>query len=160
MQVFQVKKTVLSILLLTFVMSVVGCSEQSKELRKVEVKECGTFEVSMEWNSYENNGYIYIVNSELKPIMIRSFSFSGIDDNQQGKSELNDFFAVQNLTTISSQVLSNGAVFGKAILLKNGIQVERLFLEIGCERRALFIVWDESIDLVSLEEIASSFIRK
>lgn len=154
------KKTVLSILLLSLIMSVFGCSERSKESRKVEIKECGTFEVSMDWNLYENDVYTYIVNSESKPIMIQTFSFSGIDDNQQGKSESNDFFAVQNLKTISSQVLSNGAVFGKAILLKNEIQVERLFLEIGCERRAMFIVWDESIDLVSLEEIASTFIRK
>lgn len=138
-------------------LSLLGCFERQNNWKSIQFDDCGSLKIPQEWNVSENGGYIYVLNSELKPVMIQSFSYSGFDDNQEGKSEDNDFYTVQNLKTVSSQVLSNGAVFGEAILLKNGIQIERLFIEIGYERRILFIVWDDEINLDYLKRIANTF---
>ena len=111
---------------------------------------------------YAQNGFLYITGKDLKPIMIQSFSHAGIEDNEQGEEESNDFFdKLINIKILDSAILSNGVTYGKTRVAKDGMESENYFLEIGHEgytRVVQFIVWDETINLKLIRKISISFI--
>ncbi len=90
--------------------------------------------------------------------MIQTHSYAGIEDNEVGIEEKNDYFNVQVLKTLSSSVYSNGAIYGKNLLLQNGEKKEKYYLQIGYEELVEFIIWDDTIDLESIKKIAKTFI--
>lgn len=154
------KKILVCIVILSFLLPVLaGCSAvKTLSWQTVEIPNCGTLKLPADWIYYEKDGLIYILDHTKKPVMIETNSSPGVDDRTPGETETNDFFTgVTNLRSLSSTVISNGAIYGTFLTDFSGKASEKLFLNIGYDRTVTLLVWDETMDEKMLKTIAFTF---
>lgn len=156
------KKTITIKLLCAIIIVFTACStSQYDGWKTINIDNCGALKIPEEWLFYEENGFIYFTDVDANPIMIQTFSYSGIDENQHGKEESNKFFSkVINIKTLTSAVLSNGAIYGKALVEKDDCESEKYYLELGYERKILLIIWEETLNDELVKKIARSFVAE
>ena len=124
----------------------------------IDIDSYGTLKIPDEWTAFEEDGKIYILNDKLEPAMIQTFSISGMDDNEEGIVESNKYFdEIINVKTLSSAVLSNGAIYGETLIKKNNTEFKHYYIEIGYEKAITLIIWDTSLSKDVVRKIANSF---
>ena len=136
--------------------------ENYSDWKTVVINDCGSFKIPNEWELCEQNENFYIADKKSNPIFIQSYSYAMYEDSleyEPGKEETNKFFnKLVNIKLLESAILSNGATYGKTLVLKDGEESERLYLDIGYNMNVLFIVWDDKVNSELLKKIAMSFV--
>lgn len=154
------KRSIAFVLVLIFFFASTGCSSYDYDgWNTLTIDSCGTIRVPQEWTSYEKDGLLYILDKNQSPIMIETHSYSGFEENEQGTMESNDFY--ENLVssrTLSSSVLSNGAIYGEVLMQCGEAKTQNYYLELGYDQRILLVVWDNTIDENTIKKIAASFV--
>lgn len=146
------------ILILSLLMTC-GCSDATKNWSTADLGNCGTIKLPDNWTIEQKNDRYYIFNDDSSLVMAQSFSYCGIEDNQEGQPESNNYYTIQNLKCLTSAVLSNGAIYGTFKSIKDGAECEMLFLELGYDGDTILFVVDSSkIDIDYLKQIANTFV--
>jgi hypothetical protein len=135
--------------------------------KTVEIGDCGTIQIPKEWIVSEKDGLIYITDKELSEegcsaYFIQSHSYAGTHIGDEDIKESNAFSAnLQNMQVTESAVLSNGAVYGKALYSINGTDRELCYLDFSrYHTRVRLVAWSDLISEDTRIKIASSFIPK
>jgi hypothetical protein len=143
------------IIVICIVFSLAGCSSQTKNWQLIEFSDYGTMKIPSEWSCFVQDGIYYIMNGE-SPVMI-SYRGRGI-----GEKESNLYFDdFQYIDFVTSAVLSNGPIYGKAKYQYNNAEIERYYLNLGEKPNGDieldFIVWDTKVEKDLLIDIAKTF---
>ena len=108
--------------------------------------------------------YFYSDNANDKKniYIFQSNSFSEFKDDSSytvGIVETNAFSSqFQSLYTISSNVISNGAVYGEAMVSVDGTEQKMRFLDFGSEKNEILLfVSSDNVNDETLMQIAESF---
>lgn len=107
-----------------------------------------------EWNFFVEDGIMYITDGE-NPIMISC--------KRTGENESNLYIKdYKYVKFISSAVLSNGVIYGKAKYLYKNTTIELYYLDLGCthndEELVEFVVWNQEISEGFLISLAKNFV--
>lgn len=130
-----------------------GCSSETDGWKTIYIPKCGTIKIPPEWDYYVENETMYIMKNE-SPIMI---SYN-ITEETYSNSYFSDF---RYIDTITSAVLSNSAIYGKAKYSYLDDEIERYFLNLGSIKEEYeFLVWNEEIDKELLVKIAKTFVME
>ncbi|HJI87160.1 MAG TPA: hypothetical protein OIM33_08100 [Ruminococcus bromii] len=142
-----------------------GCNTDFSNCTSINIR-CGTIKVPENWDvSYaENLMYFYSDNANDKKniYIFQSNSFSEFKDDSSytaGIVETNAFSSqFQSLYTISSNVISNGAVYGEAMVSVDGTEQKMRFLDFGSEKNEILLfVSSDNVNDETLMQIAESF---
>ena len=146
------KKTCLFIITI-LVLILCGCSSETDGWKTIYIPKCGTIKIPAEWDYYVENETMYIMKNE-SPIMISY--------QRTGETESNSYFSsFRYIDTITSAVLSNSAIYGKAKYSYLDDEIERYFLNLGSIKEEYeFLVWNEEIDKELLVKIAKTFVME
>ena len=146
------KKTCLFIITI-LVLILCGCSSETDGWKTIYIPKCGTIKIPAEWDYYVENETMYIMKNE-SPIMISY--------QRTGETESNSYFSsFRYIDTITSAVLSNSAIYGKAKYSYLDDEIERYYLYLSSPHDDVyieFVVWDEEIDKDFLVKIAKTFV--
>ena len=158
------KKLTYKIVAFTLLLSmlfVCGCADATKSWAVVELENYGTLKLPENWTLKQSDGRYYIFDDTSSPVMIQTLSKCGIKDYQSGRVETNDYYTIRNLKCLSSEVLSNGAVYGTFKSIKNDVECEVPFLELGSGGDTVtFVVDSTKINMEYLKQIAGTFVSK
>lgn len=142
-----------------------GCNTNFSNWASINIR-CGTIIVPENWVvSYaENLMYFYSNNADDKKniYIFQSNSFSETKDDSSytvGAIETNVFSSqFQSLYTISSNVISNGAVYGEAMVSIDGAEQKMRFLDLGSEENEIqLFVSSDNVNDETFMQIAKSF---
>ncbi|MCL2014060.1 MAG: hypothetical protein FWG69_03635 [Oscillospiraceae bacterium] len=96
--------------------------EDYSNWKTVEIDHCGEFKIPNEWGLHEQDGYFYITDESLNPIIIQTNTYAyytDIDGYISSEEEINIFSdRVKTIEILSMTLISNGAIYGKTLLLK------------------------------------------
>ena len=160
------KNIVSIILVMVLCVMLFGCNSNISNWTSINIR-CGTIKVPENWAvSYaEDLMYFHSKNADDKEhiYVFQSNSFSGFKDDSSftvGAIETNAFSSkFQNLYTISSNVISNGTVYGEAMTSVDGIECKMRFLDFGSNENEiqLFVRTDKVSNAIFMK-IAESFV--
>lgn len=145
-----------------------GCNTNFSNWTSINIK-CGTIKVPENWNvSYDENlMYFYSDNANDKKniYIFQSNSFSEFKDDSSytvGIVETNAFSnEFQNLYTISSNAISNGVVYGEAMVSIDGTKRKMKYLDFGSDKTEIqLFVNTDRVDDETFMQIAKSFESK
>lgn len=138
----------------------IGCtSNVSDDWQTVSFSGFGTLKIPSEWRCYEEQDYIYIVDSNDVPIMIQSYSYASILDNEAGIVESNKYVdSIQCIQSLTDTGLSNGITYGKILISYDGEQREVFYLEIVDDTCLQLLILDKSLDEAMVRKIAKTYI--
>lgn len=147
--------------------SLFGCSSDLADWEKIDLN-CGTIKVPDTWsNSYvDERIYFYTQGNNGKDdiLAFQSKSYSTFDDGisqPSGVVEKNAFSnKFQNLYTISSNVISNGTVYGEAMVSVDGTKAKMKYLDFCTDSdktEVLIFVNDDKVKNDIYMQIAESF---
>lgn len=130
-----------------------GCAPKHEDWQVIELGNCGTIKIPPEWQCFTEDGLIYILDEELNPIMIERAPFC----DPQSNKYYSNFFYTDSVATAS---FSNSTICGEMIVVHEGYEKEMLFLTTNGPNLTWkeFIVWDESLSMDELKEIAKTFV--
>ena len=153
MEVELMKKIICFILIVSLLL-LCSCNLDTKNWKKVYIQNCGTLKIPNEWTFFIENDIMYITEEE-KPIMISC--------KRSGDNESNLYFNdYQYVEFISSAVLSNGPIYGRAKYIYKNNTIELYYLDLGPTRNdgelIEFVVWDEGISEEFLIKLAKTFV--
>lgn len=140
--------------ILVLIMFLSACSSKTEDWKIVNIKNCGTIKIPNEWDSFVQDDVIYIMQDE-NPKMI---SYMRSEQN-----ESNAYFSnFKYIEMITSAVLSNNAIYGKAKYLYLDKEIERFYLDLGGTTGEWieFLVWDETVSEKLLISIAKTFVTE
>ncbi|MBR6676356.1 MAG: hypothetical protein IKL24_03390 [Clostridia bacterium] len=138
-----------------------GCSlinSATKDWQTFNLENCGSIKLPVGWSITESDKYIYVWDDAQNLVMMQSYSDCGISETDpEGDQETNDYYTVQTLRFLSSEVFSNGAIIGKVESIIDEKQCEKLYLKIGYDTEIFFVVYSDEIDYDQLKVIAKTF---
>jgi len=158
-----VKKIVKIVLLMMIIVSMSGCLFQKydySDWKTIKFKKEGTVMIPNDWEYYEEDGLLYIVDKNGLPIMIETHSYPAVGEyaNEIGDEESNKFFRnYTDLYRLESCGLSNSSFYGKDLVMKDKKVMEKYVLGFGIDESIDFIVWDERINEKFVKKIATSY---
>lgn len=153
MGVVLMKKNICFILVISMLL-LCGCTSSTENWKEIDIADCGTLKIPDEWTFLIENGIMYIIDGD-KPIMISC--------KRTGENESNLYFSdYKYVEFISSSVLSNGPIYGKAKYLYEDSPIELYYLDLGYtlhdDELIEFVVWDQEISEDFLINIAKTFV--
>ena len=131
-----------------------GCTNKHVAWQEVDLGTCGGMKIPTAWQYYTEDDILYIVDENDEPIMIECETH---DFYMFGTS--NKFFSdFRHEALVSSTGLSNGAIYGKEVIVYQDMEKEVLYLHVGYDNdERYFIVWDDALSIEEMEEIASTY---
>lgn len=155
------KKSILSILLILLCVVLVACNTNDVDFQSVDIG-VGKIAVPSSW-TVDNSGDLlgFYDGDELCAFQSNSFSAPvGVSSNNlEGIFEINDYSdSFKNIYTISSNGLSNGAIYGEAVVSADLAEQIMQYVEFDDEENIvlLFFVPDMVSD-DTIMQIAQSF---
>lgn len=131
-----------------------GCENKQVDWQKIDLGVCGEINIPNQWKYYTQNDILYVLDENSKPVMIEcethGFYMLGTSNNMFSDFRYGGF--------VSSTGLSNSAIYGKEVIIHQGIKKEMLYLTLGIENDTKhLIVWDETLSEEELREIAETY---
>lgn len=147
-------KKVICFIFIIFTVILCSCSSDTDNWKTICIENCGTMKIPNNWTFFIENDIMYIMDGK-NPVMISC--------ERTGKKESNLYFTdYQYIDFISSAVLSNDPIYGKAKYLYKGEEIERYYLNLGetihDEEIVEFVVWEQKMSEETLIKIAKTFI--
>lgn len=155
------KRQVTILILMIFIVSLnAGCTLYDyDDWQAVYIEGCGAFSVPPQWQSYEENGRIYILNENAELAMLQAVSYTENRSDSDDLAEQNNFPEIKSLEMLTSCCLGNSAVYGTELVEKNGEESTVYYLDITMtDKLVKFYFCDDTVGEKFVKKIASSFL--
>ncbi len=157
---FIIPIALLIMMISTLIAIVIYIPKPNYDTQTITLENSGTFKVPNEWKYYKKDNRIYFVDANEQPIMIQHHSYANFSetiDAQPGEKEINQFFEIQALELLESEIFSNCGTLCKTKWLINGSETKKYEIEFSYGTEYSFIVLDDSLSKKDLKIIVNSY---
>ena len=118
----------------------------TEDWQKITVKNDGTLKIPQGWSYLNKDGIHYVMDDKDNPVLI------SYKENERNDSLF--FEEMEYVDFNSSEVYSNGAIFGEAVYSYDDEKAEHFYLWTG---NTNFVVWSNEISFDYLKKIAKTY---
>lgn len=156
------KKIYILIVLVVQIFLSFGCSNKSKNWITIEISDVGSFKLPTNIACTQENEVVYLTIQNHGYIDYSEKVMIGIIyENNIPLEVLSDVLGKKIIykECILSETFSNSAIVGKNVYIIDGVESEKIFLELYSSNKKLFFVaYDNQIDYNVVKEIGKTFV--